>query len=794
MSAADMFAPVGCEHVCSNFQNQPVKSKNATASIISSTLAVGAVILATQLRAEAQETENENSELEVSNLSLDAQAIYSAPAPDSFNVDNILGSAVTESFEQPTDIALLGTANSNSIGTSAETSLFPSENGLPKGVITQSPGVDNPTQTTGDINLSLQNAESANIEAITVASGNAAIFIGEDREMARDGIDGLSGADGQNGIDGANGLNGRDGVDGRNGIDGIDGTDGRNGLDGADGSNGIDGQDGTNGADGSDGQTVFVLDPETLQNPAVLVVLNNAGVSVTPGPEGFGFVAVDANQLEALLTLVGSINEEMVQDEPSVINGNITDNVLFGDDQDNIINGFDGDDILAGGLGADALFGGAGSDTANYFQSVEGVNINLATNINFGGQAEGDLLDSIENVFGSNLSDTISGDTQANSLFGNGGDDTLLSGTGNDRIQGGTGADIIDGGEGIDLADYSTSSEGVNISLLSNTAEEGDADGDTLISIENINGSRHFDTLEGDDNDNRLGGLSGSDELFGEGGDDTLLGGSGADLIEGGEGIDTSDYTASTTGVSVNLTTGESLFGEAEGDQLISIENLAGSLHDDILTGDDGINRLTGRDGDDALFGEGGNDRLIGGLGADHLDGGEGSRDTADYSAAEEAVGVDLQTGGFFGEADGDTFESIEFVVGSSREDMIFGDDALNRINGGDGADILSGRGGNDSLLGGEGDDVLIGGEGNDVFVFETNNGFDIIEDFEAGQGRTDRVDLRPLDDELFDEFEDVQASLTNTTDGAVLDLVEGSILFQNIVASELVADDFILA
>jgi len=651
MSAADMFASNGCKRACSNFQKKPTQHKSASASLISSAIVAGSVILATQLRANAQETKDTLSEVQVSNLSPDVIEGQTLPAPASFNVDNILGSVIEER-SSTTEVASLKNLQ---LAGSGETTAFPSENGLPRGAITESFGVDDPSQITDEVELSLQDV--AFISANTPSSSAGGFIAGED---------------------------------GINGVDGIDGQDG------ADGHNGIDGEN---------GQTVFVLDPETFQNPAIILVLAQAHIEVTQGPGGLGYVTIDADQLESLIALVNNAST-LVEQGPAIISGNDTDDFLVGNAENNIISGFGGDDILIGGGGTDELFGGEGSD----------------------------------------------------------------------------------------LADYSTSAEGVNISLQFDTANEGDAEGDELNSIENLNGSRHFDTLEGDNQDNRLGGLSGDDELFGEGGNDTLLGGSGADVIDGGDGIDTSDYTASTEGVSVNLATGESLFGEAEGDELFSIENLAGSAFNDTLIGDDSSNRLSGRDGDDFLFGGGGNDRFVGGLGADYFDGGSGDRDTIDYSAAEEAIGVDLETRGFLGVANGDTFNSIEFVVGSNHSDIIYGDDAINRLNGGDDIDFLSGRGGNDSLLGGSGDDVLNGGTGDDIFILEANNGFDIIEDFEAGEGRTDRVDLRPLDYALFDDFEDIQAALADTQDGAILALEDGSVLFLNVAANEFVADDFILA
>ena len=103
-----------------------------------------------------------------------------------------------------------------------------------------------------------------------------------------------------------------------------------------------------------------------------------------------------------------------------------------------------------------------------------------------------------DDVQGTNLNDTITGDSQRNLLFGGLGNDTLIGGDGNDYLDGGDGNDSLDGGLG----------------------------NDTLIG--------------GLGNDTLIGGL-GNDTLFGGLGNDTLIGGNGADRFvfnSPSEGID----------------------------------------------------------------------------------------------------------------------------------------------------------------------------------------------------------------------------------------------------------------
>ena len=136
--------------------------------------------------------------------------------------------------------------------------------------------------------------------------------------------------------------------------------------------------------------------------------------------------------------------------------------------------------------------------------------------------------------------------------------------------------------------------------------------------------------LAGDDGDNVLTGSDegpdvligrrGDDTLRGLVGDDTLDGGAGADELDGGDGLDTATYADAPTSVFVDLDfggVGRGFRGHAQGDALISIENLVGSAFDDILIGSNAANRLEGGEGDDRLMAQFGNDTLIGGPGDD---------------------------------------------------------------------------------------------------------------------------------------------------------------------------------
>ena len=314
--------------------------------------------------------------------------------------------------------------------------------------------------------------------------------------------------------------------------------------------------------------------------------------------------------------------------------------------------------------------------------------------------------------------DTISGLDGKDTIFGFGGDDWLYGGDGNDDLYGGDNNDHLYGGNGGD------------------------------------------DLYGGDGNDWLYGG-DGSDHLYGGAGDDHLYGGddiaSHGNLLNGGAGADTlhgapnrpdiADYRNSPGAVVVNLGTSKGGGSDAQGDIYYDIEHIIGSAFDDILIGSGGFNSIHGGGGDDQIFGLGDDDFLDGGEGADYLDGGDGY-DWLDYSDSASGITVNLTTGtGTGGEAEGDTYYSIEQVSGSKFGDTLIGDANANTLDGGEGADMLFGSGGQDILSGGGGgQDTLTGGADADTFSFYnsffTGNPPTFITDFSQADG--DVIDLTP--------------------------------------------------
>jgi large repetitive protein len=144
----------------------------------------------------------------------------------------------------------------------------------------------------------------------------------------------------------------------------------------------------------------------------------------------------------------------------------------------------------------------------------------------------------------------------------------------------------------------------------------GTAGNDTLV------GTADDDIISGGAGDDVIDGGAGPDKMTGEDGNDTFIGGAGADYVDGGAGVDAVDYGASNDRVTVDLRTGRGFGADAEGDTLVSIENLVGSQYNDTLIGNAGDNRLNGGRDNDRLAGGDGADVLIGGIGNDQLTGG----------------------------------------------------------------------------------------------------------------------------------------------------------------------------
>ncbi|MEM6932235.1 MAG: calcium-binding protein [Pseudomonadota bacterium] len=434
--------------------------------------------------------------------------------------------------------------------------------------------------------------------------------------------------------------------------------------------------------------------------------------------------------------------------ESDSITGDANLNFLFG--------GGGNDTIMAGRGGADRLSGGDGFDILTFEDATGAVGARLDGGANFGVATGAIIFDAFEMLIGSDFNDVLVGSDDVNTINGGLGNDSYFGGLGNDVFNDGGGSDVYNGGLNSDSVIYSSATSSI-FARLDGFASSGAAAGDTFISIENLFGTQFDDVLIGSTAANNLLGGAGNDRLLGLGGINNLRGEDGNDVLVdggtdrffGGAGSDTVTYASATGAVGARLDGGVS-FGRATGDTFDGIENLIGTQFNDTFVGDEqdnffvgglGVDRFFGGDGSDTVsfagltgaagvrldgaasfgiaagelfdsienvIGTGFNDVLVGNDsdnllnvgtgGIDRAFGGDGN-DTVSYADATGAAGVRLDGGVSFGQAAGDSFDSIENIIGSAFNDILVGNDQSNTLNGG--------TGGDDRFFGGGGSDTV---------------------------------------------------------------------------------------
>jgi Ca2+-binding RTX toxin-like protein len=310
-----------------------------------------------------------------------------------------------------------------------------------------------------------------------------------------------------------------------------------------------------------------------------------------------------------------------------VLNGGDGTDTLHGDEGNDSIAGGMGYDYLTGGAGDDTLDGGADSDGAYYSDATGPVTVNLALGTATGAGIGSDTLINVENVYGSQYADILTGDAGSNSLnyYGSGGNDTLTGGAGSDNfgVWNGDSADT----SVVTITDFTAGAGGDRLSIPTwwftnyttgdnpyvsghtrltqsgaNTLFEVDPDGSvgsagfrTVAILNNvtksnlvadnvggfdpnvIRGTAAADSLAGGVGNDQIYGLAGNDTLNGMAGDDRLYGDSGNDVLDGGDGND----------------------------------QLDGNEGNDSMAGGAGIDILTSGAGDDTLTGDSGSDLFV---------------------------------------------------------------------------------------------------------------------------------------------------------------------------------------
>ena len=432
-------------------------------------------------------------------------------------------------------------------------------------------------------------------------AGNDTMFgdAGNDELIGGDGDDIIYGdyqsRTGTVGHDILRGGNGNDTLLGGDGGDRLFGDDGNDTLNGDAGNDMLQGGAGTDNVYGGAGN-----DTMYGQDDADTMYGNN-GDDIMYGGNANDIIFGDNNNRTDTIGndyIYGDAGDDTIYagDGADVIYGDNRERVgvsgndiIYADAGNDSVYGGDGLDTIHGGSGNDNLFGDNGNDTLNGDAGDDNLFGNNGDDTLNGGDGNDTLYGDFKTQLASGGDDILNGGAGDDIIVGSGGNDTINGGSGNDRILGGddndtiiggAGIDTIYGGAGIDTIDYSGETGAIVINLNRSYGIDGNGDRDTLLQIENMNGSAYDDTIVASNYDNVIYANGGDDYVYAAHGDDTIYGGAGNDVIFG-------DYSGATAS--------------------------------------DGDDMLYGEAGDDILIGFGGNDTLDGGDGADDLRGGNGA-------------------------------------------------------------------------------------------------------------------------------------------------------------------------
>jgi Ca2+-binding RTX toxin-like protein len=583
------------------------------------------------------------------------------------------------------------------------------------------PGAGNDTVTggAGSDQIGYEEYTGANGAVINLATGLVADpFGGIDTVTGVEGVRGTRNADAMTGNGGNNyfrGLDGADFIDGGGGIDqvrydrdaqaggtkgvevnlaagtatdgfgnsdtlvsieNVRGSNSNDTLGGDANDNAFQGMGGADTIDGRGGQDTADYSADALAAGITGVTVNLATGKATDGQGATDtLVSIEGGR-------GGAGADTLIGGDIAIPNNAY---LLFGMAGNDTIKAGSFDAYIEPGAGDDTISGGPGFDQVSYseYTGATGVDANLGTGVvvdPYGGKDT--ITGGIEGLRGTRNADVLIGNDAAN------------------QFRGLNGSDFINGGGGLDRVRYDRDAgfgggKGVVVDLGKGTATDGFGNADTLVSIEQVEGTAFADTLTGGD----AGlGPGTSYDLYGRGGDDILIGGTfsvyiepgaGNDTVKGGAGpndqISYADFT-NGVGVVLDLTKGSVVDPLGGTDTFTGIENVRGTNSADTITGDGGTNQITGL------------------RGADTLDGGAGvdmvryDRD-ANYGGTA-AVVVDLSLGAATdGFGNTDTLLGFEDVRGSNAAD----------------GDTLIGNNQNNRIQGLRGDDLIVGGAGIDT-------------------------------------------------------------------------------
>lgn len=284
---------------------------------------------------------------------------------------------------------------------------------------------------------------------------------GNDRLDGAGGKDNLVGSAGDDALSGGAGDDLLSGGADDDSLDGGAGTDDLAGNAGGDTLNGAAGDDVLAGGDGND-----ILSDTTIARSNVdfdwLAAVAGKGDAMDGGN--------GADQLYGAGSLDGGAGNDTVKGI-GFLDGGTGDDVLTVKS----VPGVDGIlPKLIGGLGADELHG-ALQAIASYEYSKVGVKVSLELGTAAGAAGDRDTLSGLNQVWGSDFGDTLTGaNGKTAHLLGLDGDDTLRGLSGADDLQGGDGGDVISTGKG---GSHDTVSGGAGDDTITAQGFDGDLDG-----------------------------------------------------------------------------------------------------------------------------------------------------------------------------------------------------------------------------------------------------------------------------------------------------------------------------
>ncbi|MEM7319823.1 MAG: calcium-binding protein, partial [Pseudomonadota bacterium] len=328
-------------------------------------------------------------------------------------------------------------------------------------------GID---QIDGGDGIDLVRYDRTGVEKVTFVSGVATgIWRGQNFEHtliniervrgSRDFGDELTGDalndsfEGRGGDDTLIGLGGDDQLFGDDGNDSIVGGDGGDALHGGDGNDVLDASGGAVSTQefgdfvqpglGSD----IVIGHEAVFQAGSGVSLSYGdvdglgGVTITSGPDGSGTVSGAGGQINDTFTFAIGFT------------GSTGDDVFIGSNDGHF-------EWFSGLAGADSFNGGGGQNQVNYDVELDyygglgsGINVDILNGEIVDTQGSIDTITGINDVFGTDLDDTMTaaGTTDSITFYGSDGNDRLEGGSSFDYLEGGVGVDTLIGGAGDDF-------------------------------------------------------------------------------------------------------------------------------------------------------------------------------------------------------------------------------------------------------------------------------------------------------------------------------------------------------